>query len=118
MAQRQVYQRVPAPCGARLVAGIVDYCILSSILGCILYPLWKDGIRDGQSFGRGITGLRVVKYDTGEPIGIGGSIMRNCIGGIVDSIACGGCISLLLLLFSEEKRTIKDMVAGTMVIKE
>ncbi len=116
--QAVTYKKVPAPCGGRLIAAILDSCVFGCLLGCVAYPLWKDGIRNGQSFGRGAVGLRVIDYNTGQPIGIGKSIVRNCIGSCVDGIVCGGLISLYFLLFTEEKRTVRDRVAGTMVIKD
>ncbi|UCG90421.1 MAG: RDD family protein, partial [Candidatus Heimdallarchaeota archaeon] len=74
--------------------------------GCI-YTFIKDGVRDGRSIGKGMMGLRVVKFDTGQPPTITDSCLRNCL-------AC--CPPLLL--FTEGRRRFGDFVAGTIVIKD
>ncbi len=111
MASRQSLIQKQAPCGDRCVAYLIDGVISAAIswalgAGCI-YALIKDGIRDGQSIGKGMMGLRVVKFDTGQPATIGASCFRNCL-------ACCPC----LLLVTEGKRRFGDYVGGTIVIKD
>lgn len=108
--QQSLVQR-QAPCGERCVAALIDGVISGAIswalgAGCI-YDLIKDGIRDGQSIGKGMMGLRVVKFDTGQPPTIVNSILRNCF-------MCCPC----LLLVTEGKRRFGDYVGGTIVIKD
>ncbi|MHA1166185.1 MAG: RDD family protein [Candidatus Hodarchaeales archaeon] len=92
-----------APCIDRAVAAIID-----SFLNCIpCYFCWKDGIRDGQSIGKGLMGLRVVNYQTGQGGTIGQSCLRNC---------CDLC--WLVLFITEGRRHVGDLIAGTIVIKD
>jgi len=92
-----------APCGDRCIALIVD-----GICSCLpTYTCWKDGIRDGQSFGKGMMGLRVVKMQTGQPATIMDSCLRNC---------CNLCP--ILLCVTAGHRHVGDMIAGTIVIKD
>ncbi|MHA2297229.1 MAG: RDD family protein [Candidatus Hodarchaeales archaeon] len=106
-----------APCMDRCIAFIID-----DFLNIIpTYYCWKDGIRDGQSFGKGLIGnLRVVKYDTGQPATIGDSLMRNCGESIATGCTCGllGLLSCFWLLFDSEHRRLGDRLAGTIVIRD
>ena len=103
MASSQALIQKKAPFMDRCVAYIVDY-----ILSCIpLYFCIKDGIRDGQSIGKGMMGLRVVKFDTGQPATIMDSCLRNC---------CGLCPPVALI--TAGNRRVGDYIAGTIVIKD
>ncbi|MHA2103221.1 MAG: RDD family protein [Candidatus Hodarchaeales archaeon] len=93
----------PAPLGGRCVAFIVDDFL--NFLPC--YFCWKDGIRDGQSFGKGLMGLRVIKVSTGAPATVMDSCLRNC---------CNLCVCVLFI--QSERRHVGDLIAGTMVIED
>ena len=103
MARSQALARKSAPCMDRCIAAFID-----GFLNCIpCYGLWKDGIRDGQSFGKGMMGLRVVNFSTGNPASIMDSCLRNF---------CSCCPPLLLI--TKGRRRFGDMIAGTIVIKD
>ncbi len=110
-----VYQAKPyhpsmkAPLGERCVAYLIDSAI--DQFTCGIYGCIKDGIRDGQSFGKGLMNLRVVDYNSGHPATIGQSFIRNCVCGCVDVSCC-----YLVVLLSTDGRRIGDQVAGTIVI--
>ncbi|MHA2362568.1 MAG: RDD family protein [Candidatus Hodarchaeales archaeon] len=117
--QNQVVQKKVAPCLDRLVGYTLDSVLSNgSFLCCIFYPLWKDGIKNGQSYGKKFVDLRVVKYNTGQPAEVGDSIVRNCGEPLLGCCTCGctSFISLVMLLFTEEKRRVGDYLAGTIVI--
>lgn len=104
-----------APCVERIFASLIDIGIMSFFtcfvyIGCI-YPILKDGIRDGRSFGKGMLNLRVIDYQTGMPATIGQSCIRNCLCGFIDSCCC-----YLAMLVDPDGRRIADHVAGTVVI--
>jgi uncharacterized RDD family membrane protein YckC len=103
MSTEQALLRRTAPCMDRCIAYLVDDFL--SIIPC--YCLWKDGIRDGQSIGKGLMGLRVVKFSTGQPATITDSCLRNF---------CSCCVPLLLI--TSGRRRFGDYVAGTIVIKD
>ncbi len=104
MASSQTLVQKQAPCMDRCVAYIIDYIIVGI---CFLYFCFKDGIRDGRSIGKGMMGLSVVKFDTGQPATIMDSCLRNC---------CNLCPPVLLI--TEGKRHVGDYIAGTIVIKD
>ncbi|MHA1967141.1 MAG: RDD family protein [Candidatus Hodarchaeales archaeon] len=103
MASGQALIQKQAPCIDRCVAYIIDDFL--SIIP--FYFCFKDGIRDGQSIGKGLMGLRVVKFDTGEPAQVMDSCLRNC---------CDCCPPLLLITAGH--RHVGDYIAGTIVIKD
>jgi uncharacterized RDD family membrane protein YckC len=106
MSRSQALSRRSAPCLDRCIASIID-SIISGCLILVCYPFWKDGIRDGQSFGKGMMGLRVVNFTTGNPASVMDSCLRNF---------CSCCPPLLLI--TKGRRRFGDMIAGTIVIKD
>lgn len=103
MSSQQALVQKSAPLVSRCLASIIDGCF--NCLPC--YALWKDGIRDGQSFGKGMMGLRVVNFTTGSPASIMDSCLRNFFS----------CCPPLCLITSGRRR-FGDMIAGTIVIKD
>ena len=103
MSSQKALVRKSAPLVSRCIAAIID-----SFFNCIpCYGCWKDGIRDGQSFGKGMMGLRVVKFSTGKPATITDSCLRNF---------CSLCPPVLCI--TSGRRRVGDFIAGTIVIKD
>ncbi len=96
-----------APLIDRCIAYVIDGCLSGCGLVLICYPIWKDGIRDGRSFGKGFMGLRVVKHGTRRGATITDSCLRNC---------CNLCICLLCI--TSERRHVGDYIAGTVVVRD
>jgi len=103
MSSQKALASKSAPLISRCIASLID-----GVFNCLpCYGLWKDGIRDGQSFGKGMMGLRVVKFSSGQPATIMDSCLRNF---------CSCCPPLCLI--TSGRRRFGDMVAGTIVIKD
>jgi hypothetical protein len=106
-----------APLRDRFIALAVDSCIVGGLTYAIcigwLYQIGKDYIREGQSFGKGFMGLRVVDFHTGLPATIYQSFIRNCLCGCIDASCC--CLAAMI---DEDGRRIGDHVAGTVVIRD
>ncbi|MFX0052740.1 MAG: hypothetical protein ACFE8U_15790 [Candidatus Hermodarchaeota archaeon] len=96
-----------APLLDRCIAYLIDGFLTGCGLGLILYPCWKDGIRGGRSFGKGLMGLRVVKHGTRRGATVTDSCIRNC---------CNLCVCLLCV--TSERRHFGDYIGGTVVIKD
>ena len=115
MYQAQPYHpSMKAPMGERCIAYLIDSAIssvLSYICIGVFYSCFKDGIREGRSFGKGLMNLRVIDYVSGMPATPGQSFIRNCVCGWVDVMCC-----FLAVFLTEDGRRIGDQVAGTIVI--
>lgn len=68
----------------------------------------------GATPGKMLLGLRIVRADTGAPIGLGGAILRY-IGYIVSSIVL--CIGLIWVAFDARKQGWHDKIAKTVVVR-
>lgn len=75
----------------------------------MLPTLWN-----GYTLGKRIVGIHIVKAN-GDKVSIGTMLMRNIVGGIVEFIALWGLVSLIMIIARKDKRTLHDLVAGTMV---
>lgn len=84
--------------------------LIIQLLYFVLIPvLWN-----GLTLGKRIVGIRIIRLD-GKKIGFVTMILRYIIGGIANSIALSGLVSLILLLSREDKRTLHDLIAATYV---
>jgi uncharacterized RDD family membrane protein YckC len=113
---------------AIIVVGIIVAAILgavSSILGTLvglliylvafafeIIQLIKQG-NTGQTIGKKIIGIKLIKEETGQPIGPGMSIVRQIVH-FVDSVIC--YIGWLFPLWDAKKQTLADKIMGTVVI--
>jgi uncharacterized RDD family membrane protein YckC len=76
--------------------------------------------KTGQTVGKRIVGIRIVKTPTGELPGfLHGVVLRIWVMGLITSIPyLGGCIALIdyLFIFGQERRCLHDYIASTKVI--
>ncbi len=107
---RPYHPSMKAPLVERFVASLVDG-VINNV--CCLYECFKDGIRDGQSIGKGLLDLRVIKFETGEPATVEDSLVRNCFCGCIDFCCC-----YITVLLDADGRRFGDHMAGTVVIKD
>jgi uncharacterized RDD family membrane protein YckC len=77
------------------------------------YLGWMEG-RSGQSPGKRLTGLKVVRQADGQVVGGGLGIVRK-LAHLIDSALCG--IGYLFPLWDPKKQTLADKVMATVVIK-
>lgn len=133
-------EQTPASVGERLLALCIDYmlealCIIGvlklaelvnssdaefiSIIVCLVivffYSLLCEIFNNGQTVGKHVMHLRVVKVDGSEPT-IGSYLLRWILSPI--DISFGGGIGLIVILVSKNRQRIGDIAGGTMVIKE
>jgi uncharacterized RDD family membrane protein YckC len=97
------------------VVGIL-VIVLGYVLGFV-FAFWNQAYRQGktgQSLGKQWLGLKVIKEQTGQPIGVGAGFGRLLMHMFVD----GQCyIGFLWPLWDERNRTFGDMVVGSVVIR-
>ena len=85
-------------------------------LPILLYHLLFESLMDGQSPGKMILQIRVVKLD-GSKAGLGDFLIRWLLR-ILDISATSGGLAILSILISGKGQRIGDLAAGTTVISE
>lgn len=78
-----------------------------------LYQLYRQGTT-GQTIGKKIVGIRVVREADGQYTGFGMAFVRG-LAHFVDSIAC--YIGFLWPLWDQKNQTFADKICGTVVVK-
>ena len=104
------------------ILGLVLHNILSVLLGLLF---WVGAIgwwiynrvitmgNTGQSLGKRIVGIRLVKEDTGQPLGAGMCFARD-ICHAVDGAICG--VGYLFPLWDTKAQTLADKIITTVVV--
>jgi len=80
------------------------------------YYIFFELIWNGQSPGKRITGLRVIRTD-GTPVTVVDSIVRNIVR-LVDFMPTFYGAGIIVMLINSQSRRLGDLAAGTVVIKE
>ena len=134
--------QTPASIGERLLALVIDYSLiviylysvttlivklhLSSGVGTVFflclvylpvlfYSFLCEMFNHGQSFGKRLMNIRVVKSDGSTP-SISAYLLRWLLF-IIDGPGTGG-LGLLVVLLTKNSQRLGDLAAGTMVIKD
>jgi uncharacterized RDD family membrane protein YckC len=89
------------------------FLIISWFLVYFCYFIVCEMSMNGQSIGKKLFGLRVIR-DNGQPIELQQCLIRNLFRAVLDILYVG----LFFILFSPKHKRIGDMVAGTVVIAE
>lgn len=139
---------VPAEWGQRLVAYLIDIGIyvgiyiallilgfifgsISDTLGTIVsiigfiaifgYLIWNFIIRQGQTgqtLGKTQQGLKLVKDDTGQPVGVGMAFGRWIVASLISFVTCGigGLVDVLWPLWDDENKRLTDKILNLSVV--
>ncbi len=90
--------------------------VLASFLAWNGYFILFEGLRQGQTPGKRIVGIRVV-MDTGHAVSFGAAAARNLLR-IADAVPPPYLIGLLLVAFHPRGKRLGDLVAGTVVARD
>ncbi len=121
----------------RVFAKVLDFILIAAVAEMVpkagyyaglAYLLISDGLFDGKSIGKLLTGLRVVSAAGHEPCSVRESIMRNALlgAGLVLYklpwigwlfLAFISAVEFLILLGSKNGMRLGDELAGTLVIE-
>lgn len=83
----------------------------------ILYVLTKDGLGDGQSWGKKAMGIKVINVSDNSNCTKGISALRTLIGWLVYIIpVVGWIVEPVMIIVTSDGRRVADRVAGTMVV--
>jgi uncharacterized RDD family membrane protein YckC len=84
----------------------------------LIYSFIKDGIGNGQSWGKKALGLMVVYLPTNTPCTKGTSALRALIGGLISAIPfVGWLVEPIMVLATEDGRRLADKAASTQVVE-
>lgn len=94
----------------------------TAMLAAIILVLVLDGIyfvaqegSSGQTIGKRVLGIKVVKADGGE-MSVDAALVRYLFL-LLAGLGLGGLVTLLMISLSDTKQRIGDRVAGTIVVK-
>lgn len=92
-------------------------CIVG--FGVIAFAVWNSGYRQGttgQSIGRRVTKTKLVRIETGEPIGIGTALLRLiCVAVMLVPYTLG--IGYLRSLWDPKRQTVADKIVKAVVVR-
>lgn len=91
-------------------AGLTEVGVVIGIVLSLLYYLFQDGLRNGQSYGKRIAKTMVIDSRNGSPCTFGQSFIRNLL------IAILGFIDWIFI-FGEKRQRLGDKLAKTLVVK-
>ena len=107
---------------AALIVFMLDYAdgnmsilrVFVPIFVCFLYlpATWSSPMQ--ATLGQRICSLRVITADAGDPISFSRGFLR-VLGMILSGLLLG--IGYIMIAFTERKRGLHDMIAGTCVVK-
>jgi uncharacterized RDD family membrane protein YckC/RNA polymerase subunit RPABC4/transcription elongation factor Spt4 len=99
--------------------GLIILGILFSALP-IIYGCIKDGLGEGQSWGKKIVGLMVINLDNNTPCTMGKSFLRALISGLIVAVPYLNLLTMwiepIMVLATDDGRKAADKVANTQVI--
>ncbi|MGM9986707.1 MAG: RDD family protein [Bacillaceae bacterium] len=113
---------IPLSYGMILVFGVDKAQVFTAKYGALIFLLYlviSITLWAGKTVGKNLLKLRVVRLD-GQKIDAWTAIKRYIIAGVVYglSLGIGMWVSLFMMIFRKDKRTIHDFIAGTMVVQE
>ena len=100
-------------------APAVPYFVAATVLYLLplIYMLIKDGLGKGQSFGKRIVGIKVIRTANQSNCTKGTSALRTLIGFLILSIPFVGIfVEFLMVVTTPDGRRLADKAAGTMVV--
>jgi uncharacterized RDD family membrane protein YckC len=99
--------------GATLNSGLLSLLGTLLIFGAIGFIIWNSyqGGETGQTIGRKYAKVKLIKEETGQPIGGGMGVARY----FCHLLEFG--VGWLAPLFTPKKQTFADMVLGTVVVR-
>lgn len=87
----------------------------------LIYVFIKDGLGQGQSWGKRIMGLMVVNIETNSPCSKGRSALRALVSGLVVMVPYLNFITYwiepIMVIVTDDGRKLADMAAKTQVIQ-
>jgi len=91
------------------------FLMLMPLVIMIMYHTLSEYLANGQSVGKKVLGIRVVRVD-GQRAGMREAILRSIVL-ILDLVLSSGVLGILMISISRRQQRLGDMAANTVVIK-
>jgi len=101
--------------GGSVNASLVGFFALISLVGVLLYFTLLEGYL-GQTLGKMLLGIKVIREDTGEVPGLGAAAIRTVLR-LVDGLF-GYLVGFIVVLASAKRQRLGDMAAHTLVVRK
>lgn len=101
--------------GGQVGASLSGLAALGSFILVFAYYILLEGFL-GQTLGKMLFGIKVVKEDTGEVPGLGAATIRTLLR-IIDSLFFY-LVAFIAVLASQQNKRLGDMVAHTLVVRK
>ena len=103
------------PEGVQIAVGLIGLLINLAIpVLVVAYYVYFEG-RKGQTLGKKMSGIKVIREDTGEVPGMQAALIRTLLR-VIDGF-CGYLVGFLVANSSEKRQRLGDMVAHTLVVR-
>jgi uncharacterized RDD family membrane protein YckC len=100
-------------------SGLGGVLLAVGYLFALAFQVWNLGYKQGttgQSIGKGVLGIKVVRESDGQPLGFGMSIVRIILYGVLGGL-CVGILNYLWPLWDAKRQTWTDKILSSLVIK-
>ncbi|WP_338729360.1 RDD family protein [Haladaptatus sp. DJG-WS-42] len=97
------------------VAGFGLIGLFGGFLASFFYGFLLEGVWDGQTIGKRLFGIKVVK-ENGEACNMGSALVRNLLE-IIDGLFYY-LVGFIVMAMSDKRQRIGDRLAGTVVVRE
>lgn len=101
--------------GGQVGASLSGVAALGSFILVFAYYILLEGFL-GQTLGKMLLGIKVVREDTGEVPGLGAASIRTLLR-IIDSLFFY-LVAFIAVLASQQNKRLGDMVAHTLVVRK
>lgn len=101
--------------GTRVIGGTVQITGIIVAAGILVLNFGLVAGLTGQTLGKWATGLRIEREDQAD-LGFGRAALRHFVGYPLSMITLG--LGFLLAVFNARGRTLHDILAGTVVVRE
>lgn len=106
---------ITLPIAGALQALLIGLLLLATFAFFLGYDIYYEGCRNGQTPGKRMAGIRVVR-EGGGPIDIRAAFIRNLVG-VADFLPSFYVLGGFTMLLNRRAQRLGDMAAGTLVIR-
>lgn len=92
---------------------VAFFAFVGWIAWCV-YNRWIQQGNTGQSMGKRVAKIKLIREDNGQPVGVGMAFLRD-LAHFVDNVLC--YIGWLWPLWDDKSQTLSDKIVGTVVVQ-